>query len=197
MPTSRPAPPATSSSASTGKKRSGTPTRSPMTSTATGSRASFMRADIVSMTVKTAATMMYATCICASSFRERWQVAELAGVGDEIDGRDEPGGGREADDGDGPSGGGDHDSGEAVDDRRPRKVRERTTAGEDLTGDRLGPADGPPRARAAPAGVGAEHHVGVEDGDQTVEVAVAGGGEKRIDELGLPGGVGVLGGRRS
>ena len=39
--------------------------------------------------------------------------------------------------------------------------------------------------------VGAQHDVGVEDGEQRVEVALAGGREERVDELGLPQPVGV------
>jgi hypothetical protein len=52
--------------------------------------------------------------------------------------------------------------------------------------------EGPPRPRG-PA-VGPQHHVGVEDGDQPLEVAVAGRGEERVDHLALPGHVGL--GRR-
>src|SRR6266516_2081365 len=42
-------------------------------------------------------------------------------------------------------------------------------------------------ARGHGAAVGAEDHVGVEDGDQGVEVAASGGGQERSDDLALAG----------
>ena len=46
------------------------------------------------------------------------------------------------------------------------------------------------------AAVGAQHDVGVEHGDEGVEVAVAGGGEERVDDRALAGRVGVAARRR-
>ena len=51
------------------------------------------------------------------------------------------------------------------------------------------------RRRGAAAAVGAQHDLGVEDGDERVEVTVAGGGEEGVDHLALAAEVGVGHGR--
>ncbi len=80
-----------------------------------------------------------------------------------------------------------HDAGGTVDQcgaRRERAARERPRDGGR-------PADLLRRAHLHGGGVGDEHHVGVEQRDQGVELTVARRGEEGIDDLSLTGGVGV------
>ena len=60
----------------------------------------------------------------------------------------------------------------------PREAREPRDAG--------GPAGLRRGAQLDRGLVGAQHDVGVEDGEQRVEVPLAGRREERLDELGLP-----------
>src|SRR5207245_3629305 len=97
----------------------------------------------------------------------------------------------EADDGDRPGPGADDYAGGAVDERGPPERREARTAREHLTRNRLGAFDRRPRERAVRAHVDPEDDVGVEHGEQRLEVAGARSGEERVDEAALPREIGV------
>ena len=66
----------------------------------------------------------------------------------------------------------------------------RARAAERLPGDGRGPTDHR-QVSGAIRSVGAEHHIGIEDGDERVEIATSGSGDERIDDSALPGHVGV------
>ena len=84
-----------------------------------------------------------------------------------------------------------HDrTGGTVDQRRPH-VRRQPAVGERARRDLLRAADDAGHVRPARPTVGPQHDVGVEDGDQSLEVAVTRRREERVDDLALPGEVGV------
>ena len=84
-------------------------------------------------------------------------------------------------------------AGRAVDGDEAGQAGEPGGDGEDVPGDRARAVQG--LTRAARAEVGAEDDIGVEDGDQRVEIPVPGGGEEGVHGPALPAGVGVGHGR--
>jgi hypothetical protein len=118
---------------------------------------------------------------------------DAGGVGDHIDLDDAAVGDGEAHQRDGLAFQGDDHAGRPVD---QGGVEGRSAVGADagLAGDGLGAPQHPGGARAAGGEVGPGHHVGVEQGDQGVEVAGPPGREEGVHHGALPGQVAFRGG---
>ena len=138
------------------------------------------------------ATVTRAATQAGSSVVEhaRVEVAEAVGVGEDVDGDDLPAGDREAHDRHRLSMRCGDDSGDSVHHPRLRAVGD-PGEGERLPGHGRRAVDLRQSACGHGAAVGAEHHVGGEDGEERGEVTAARGGQEGVDDLALAGQIGI------
>jgi hypothetical protein len=119
--------------------------------------------------------------LCSASVEHRQiERAQSLGVRQRVDGDDLAAGDGEAHDRERPALGRDDDAGDTID-QRGADVRGELGEPGRAASHVLGAVDD----ERALALVGAQHDVGVQDGDQAFEVAVAGGGEERVDHAAL------------